>query len=269
MCAAVRMSHRAHACAALWGRGGGPLRRRCEQRPVAQPHPPKPPFVCARGGGAAPRCEGAACPGSTGPAAAPRCWCPRPAPPAARTTGGSPRPAQPRVRAHPRGAARGARARARARRYVEVELADGDAHALHAQVAEAEHARAVRHDDDVHALVVPVVHHRVHVPLVRAREVHPARAPEQARVLRAGRRGDTVTGERRDGAWRTMSRWRCGACVRAAARLQANLADGGRVDDGRQLLHMLDDHLRGAAARVRPTLGRRWGLVAAAGGRTW
>lgn len=45
-----------------------------------------------------------------------------------------------------------------AHRDVQVELSDGDAHALHAEVAETEDARAVRDDDDVDAVAVPVVH---------------------------------------------------------------------------------------------------------------
>eukprot|EP00982_Pelagococcus_subviridis_P011224 31071-Pelagococcus_subviridis.AAC.10 len=87
---------------------------------------------------------------------------------------------------------------------VEVELSDGDAHPLRAEVAQAQHSAAVRHDDHGH-VVLPVVHHRVELPDVVHAEVHPSRTSEESRVV------------------------------------LARLAHGGGVDDGRELLDVLDD----------------------------
>jgi hypothetical protein len=92
-------------------------------------------------------------------------------------------------------------------RHIQVQLADRNAHPLHAQVAQPEDAAAVRQHNDVHAITRPVVGHGVHVTPVLQRKVHATRAPIQPAVL------------------------------------QAHLADGGCVNDGRGFLHVVDDYL--------------------------
>jgi hypothetical protein len=61
---------------------------------------------------------------------------------------------------------------------VEHELADGDAHAVRAEVAQPQDARAVGDDHHLDLVRRPVVHHGAHQPAVLRRKVHAARAPE-------------------------------------------------------------------------------------------
>lgn len=75
---------------------------------------------------------------------------------------------------------------------------------MRAEVAEAEDAAAVRDDDDLDVVAGPVVHHGAHEPAVLGGEVHAARAPE------------------------------------VAAEALAHLAHRRRVDDGRELVHVVD-----------------------------
>ena len=72
------------------------------------------------------------------------------------------------------------------RRRVELQLADGDAHAVGAQVAQAEDAAAVGHADDAHVLDRPVAQHLLDVPLARDRQVHAARPAVDVAELQAG-----------------------------------------------------------------------------------
>ena len=67
---------------------------------------------------------------------------------------------------------------------VQRELADRDAHAADAQVAQAEDALAVGHDDHVHLAIGPVRQDRVDLVAVLVREEQPARlAVDPAEVL--------------------------------------------------------------------------------------
>ena len=68
---------------------------------------------------------------------------------------------------------------------VERELADRDAHAARALVAEAEDALVVRHHDQAHVLVGVVGEHLAHAALVLGRDPEAARAPEDLAVLLA------------------------------------------------------------------------------------
>mmetsp|Transcript_3736 Transcript_3736/g.8215 ORF Transcript_3736/g.8215 Transcript_3736/m.8215 type:complete len:589 (-) Transcript_3736:261-2027(-) len=76
---------------------------------------------------------------------------------------------------------------------VEGELADGDAHAVDAEVAQAQDARAVGDDDDAHVGVGPVVDEGGHEAAVLPGEVHAARAAElMAELLADGADGGSV-----------------------------------------------------------------------------
>ncbi len=72
------------------------------------------------------------------------------------------------------------------RRRVELQLADGDAHAVGAQVAQAEDAAAVGHADDAHVLDRPVAQHLLDMPLARDRQVHAARPAVDVAEFQAG-----------------------------------------------------------------------------------
>ncbi len=91
--------------------------------------------------------------------------------------------------------------------HVERELADRDAHAARALVAEAEDALVVRHHDEAHVLVRGVGEHLGHAAPVLGRDPEAACAPEDPAVLLAG------------------------------------LAHGGRVDDRQELLEVVPEHL--------------------------
>jgi len=69
---------------------------------------------------------------------------------------------------------------------VERELADGDAHAARALVAEAENALVVGDHDEPHVLVGGVREHLGHAPLVLGRDPEAPRAAEDPAVLLAG-----------------------------------------------------------------------------------
>mmetsp|Transcript_39165 Transcript_39165/g.65800 ORF Transcript_39165/g.65800 Transcript_39165/m.65800 type:complete len:209 (+) Transcript_39165:1040-1666(+) len=62
--------------------------------------------------------------------------------------------------------------------HIEVHLPHDDAHAVQAEVAQAEHAAAVCHHDHLHLLDRPVVHHRGHLPAVHRGEEHSSRPAE-------------------------------------------------------------------------------------------
>ncbi len=90
------------------------------------------------------------------------------------------------------------------RRGVQLQLADGDAHAVGAQVAQAEDAAAVRHADDAHVLDRPVAQHLLDVPLARDRQVHAARPAVDVAEFQAGFA---------DGRVYTMGRKRAGSDI--------------------------------------------------------
>ena len=78
--------------------------------------------------------------------------------------------------------------------HVERQLADGDAHAVGAQVPEAQDAAAVRDHDDVDLVLRPVVHHVLEIGHLRGAEIHAPGAAvdvtEVAAGLAHGRRVD-------------------------------------------------------------------------------
>src|SRR4029450_9472860 len=90
-------------------------------------------------------------------------------------------------------------------RDVEGELAHRDPHSPGALVAEAEYPLVVRDHDEAHAVVGRVAEHLVDVTLLVGVDPEPPRAPEDPAVLLAG------------------------------------AADGGRVDDGQELLEVLEE----------------------------
>mmetsp|Transcript_67741 Transcript_67741/g.161693 ORF Transcript_67741/g.161693 Transcript_67741/m.161693 type:complete len:513 (-) Transcript_67741:388-1926(-) len=92
-----------------------------------------------------------------------------------------------------------------ARGAVERQLPDRDSHAVGAEVSESQDPRAVRHHNNLDTRLGPVCDDGVHVPLVLRRDVHPARPPETVPELLAG------------------------------------LPDRRRVDDGREVLHVVDE----------------------------
>ena len=92
-------------------------------------------------------------------------------------------------------------------RHVQGQLADGDAHAARALVAEAEDALVVGDHDEPHVLVGGVGEDLGHAALVLGGDPQAARTPEDPAVLLAG------------------------------------LAHGGRVDDGKELLEVVPEHL--------------------------
>jgi len=106
---------------------------------------------------------------------------------------------------------------------VQAQLAHGDAHAVDAQVAEAEDARAIGHDGDLD-VVRPVLDDGVQVALVLEREVHALGLRVQLRPA------------------------------------LARFADRGGVDEGGQVLYTRT-RLARASAFLRPTatLGGLWG----------
>mmetsp|Transcript_15168 Transcript_15168/g.32672 ORF Transcript_15168/g.32672 Transcript_15168/m.32672 type:complete len:242 (-) Transcript_15168:33-758(-) len=69
-------------------------------------------------------------------------------------------------------------------RHVQVQLADGDAHATGALVSEAEDAAAVGDDNDL-GLLVPVVQHLREPPALQGRQVQACEVAEDAAVLLA------------------------------------------------------------------------------------
>ncbi len=82
---------------------------------------------------------------------------------------------------------------------VERQLADGDAHAVDAQVAQAEDSRAVGDDNHVDVVLRPVVDHGGEVPAVVAAEIHAARAAKLVPKLLADRADGRRVDERRHG----------------------------------------------------------------------
>ena len=91
-----------------------------------------------------------------------------------------------------------------ARGHVEAHLAHGDAHAIRAQVAQAQDALAVRHHDEVHLGLGQALEDLVDVGDVLGRDVDAAEAALDV------------------------------------AQLHAGLAHGGRVDDGHHLIQVVD-----------------------------
>ncbi len=91
-------------------------------------------------------------------------------------------------------------------RRVESELADRNAHAVRAEVAEPEDALAIGHHDHPDVLVRPVAEQLAHPAPVVARDEHPTRPAEDVTVLLAG------------------------------------AADGRGVDQRHQLFEMIDHH---------------------------
>ena len=89
-------------------------------------------------------------------------------------------------------------------RRVERELADGDAHAARALVAQPEDALVVRDDDEAHVVVRDIGQHRLDAPAMIGRDPDAAGAPEDPAVLAAG------------------------------------FADGRRVDDGQELVQVFE-----------------------------
>ena len=79
-----------------------------------------------------------------------------------------------------------ARRRHARRRRVELQLADRNAHAVGAQVAQAEDAAGVGHADEPHVFDRPVAQHFPDVPLAGDRQIHPVRAAEDVVELQAG-----------------------------------------------------------------------------------
>jgi len=72
------------------------------------------------------------------------------------------------------------------RRRVELQLSDWNAHAVGAQVAQAEDAAGVGHADEPHLLDWPVAQHLPDVPLTSDRQIHPVRAAQDVVELQAG-----------------------------------------------------------------------------------
>jgi len=70
-------------------------------------------------------------------------------------------------------------------RRVELQLADGDAHAVGPQVAQAEDAAAVGHADDAHVLDRPVSQHLLNMPFARDGQIHAARPAVDVAELQA------------------------------------------------------------------------------------
>ncbi len=68
---------------------------------------------------------------------------------------------------------------------VESELADRDAHAVGAEIAEPEDALAVGDDDHAHVVLGPVAQHVRDLPAVFRRHEHPVRPPEDVPELLA------------------------------------------------------------------------------------
>ena len=78
------------------------------------------------------------------------------------------------VGARHRGTSAAGIAAARRRCGIELQLADRDAHAVGAEVAQAEDAAAVGDADEPHVLLRPVPQHLLHVAAARDRKVHAA-----------------------------------------------------------------------------------------------
>ena len=72
------------------------------------------------------------------------------------------------------------------RRGVELELADGDAHAVGAQIPKPEDAPAIGDANHTDVLDWPVAEHFAHMALARDREIHAARAAEDVAEFQAG-----------------------------------------------------------------------------------
>ena len=69
---------------------------------------------------------------------------------------------------------------------VELQLADRDAHAVGAEIAEAEDAAAVGHADEAHILLGPVAQYLLHLALLGDREIHAQGAPQNVVEIQAG-----------------------------------------------------------------------------------
>mmetsp|Transcript_10217 Transcript_10217/g.35280 ORF Transcript_10217/g.35280 Transcript_10217/m.35280 type:complete len:324 (+) Transcript_10217:660-1631(+) len=78
-------------------------------------------------------------------------------------------------------------------RAVDIELADGDAQPVHAQVSQTQNARSVRHDDGVNFLRRPVVHEGGHdSPVLLRDEEAPGLPVDQVEVLATPAHGGSV-----------------------------------------------------------------------------
>ena len=81
---------------------------------------------------------------------------------------------------------------------VELELADRNAHAVGAEIAEAENALARGGADEAHVRLRPVAQDLLHPPLVLDREIHAARAAEDVAELQAGLADGRVVDDRQE-----------------------------------------------------------------------
>ncbi len=83
-------------------------------------------------------------------------------------------------------------------RRVELQLADRDAHAVGAEIAEAQDALAAGHADEANVLLGPVAQDLLHASLVVDGDVHAARAPEDVVELQAGLADGRVIDDRQE-----------------------------------------------------------------------
>jgi hypothetical protein len=90
-------------------------------------------------------------------------------------------------------------------RRIESQLADGNTHAVGTEISQTQDAFSIRHDDDLHIILRPVVEYRADRTTIVRRHIEPAWAAEDMRELAAG------------------------------------LADRGRIDQRHNLLDMLAD----------------------------
>ncbi len=81
---------------------------------------------------------------------------------------------------------------------VELQLADRNAHAVGAEVAEAEDALAAGGADEAHVLVGPIAQDLLHPALVLDRDVHAARPPEDVAELQAGLADGRIVDDRQE-----------------------------------------------------------------------
>lgn len=84
------------------------------------------------------------------------------------------------------------------RRPCRVQLADGDAHAVCAQVAKAEYPPAGGGANHPNVFLRPVAQDFLHMPLVFEREIHASRAPEDMAEFQAGLGDGRVVKDRQE-----------------------------------------------------------------------
>ncbi len=87
------------------------------------------------------------------------------------------------------------------RRGVELQFPDGNAHAVGAQVAQAENAASIGDADEAHVFDRPVPQHLFYVSFASDRQIHPVWAAQDVVELQAGLANRGIVNDLQEAGW--------------------------------------------------------------------